>query len=89
MTRKHLYKLKRPLGKQRYKKLFVIATEGSKTEPQYFNLFISQNAVIHIECLKCKNDSSPNKVLSRIKKYLKEYRLKRKRGFKFQVQYFG
>ena len=31
-------KLDRPLGERRFRKMFVIATEGSKTEPQYFYL---------------------------------------------------
>lgn len=26
----------RPLGERRYRKLFLVAVEGSKTEPQYF-----------------------------------------------------
>ena len=29
----------RPFGERRYRKLFVIATEGVKTEPQYFAAF--------------------------------------------------
>jgi hypothetical protein len=28
--------LKRSMGVRRYKKLFIIATEGAKTEPLYF-----------------------------------------------------
>jgi hypothetical protein len=31
-------KFQRPLGERRYRKLFVIAVEGVKTEPQYFAL---------------------------------------------------
>jgi hypothetical protein len=30
--------LQRPLGKRRYRKLFVIAAEGAKTERQYFGM---------------------------------------------------
>lgn len=29
---------RRPFGKLPYRKLFVIATEGAKTEPQYFDI---------------------------------------------------
>lgn len=32
-------KFQRPLGERRYKKLFLIAAEGIKTEPIYFGLF--------------------------------------------------
>lgn len=39
-------KFSRPLGERRYRKLFVLAVEGSKTEPQYFAIFNDQNSVI-------------------------------------------
>lgn len=64
--------LKRPLGERRYKKLFIIATEGAKTEPQYFSNFNHQNSMLRIICLKGKNRSSPLQVLKRIKDYIKE-----------------
>ncbi len=70
-------RFRRPLGKRRYRKLFVLAVEGTKTEPDYFGLFNSQKAVIHIKCLKGKeSSSSPPQVLAQMKKHLKEESLK-------------
>ena len=37
--------LRRPLGQRRYRKLFVIAAEGEKTEPQYFSLFNNASVI--------------------------------------------
>ena len=34
-----------------YRKLFVIATEGRKTEPDYFRLFNSKEATIRLKLL--------------------------------------
>jgi len=68
---------KRPLGERRYRKLFVIAAEGVKTERQYFAIFNNQYSVIHVNCLKSKNESSPPLVLKRMKKHLKEDGLKK------------
>lgn len=65
----------RPLGERRYRKLFVIATEGVKTEPQYFAIFNDQ-LVIQVSCLKGKNYSSPAHVLKRMEKHLKQKGLK-------------
>jgi len=63
----------RPLGERRYKKLFIIAVEGSKTEPQYFDLFNSQGAIISVKCLKGKHtNSAPLQVLKRMENYLKK-----------------
>lgn len=63
-------KFQRPVGDRRYRKLIVIAAEGSKTEPQYFSLFNSQESVIKPYCLKGHHDSAPPKVLKRMKDYL-------------------
>lgn len=69
-------KFSRPLGKRKYKKLFVLAVEGTKTEPLYFTLFNSRDSVIHVKCLKGKSDSSPPQVLNRMEKHLKEVGLR-------------
>ena len=63
--------LSRPLGERRYKKLFVIATEGTKTEPQYFSLFDHGSSVLKVVCLKGKRGSSPPQVLRRMTDHLK------------------
>jgi hypothetical protein len=56
--------------------MFIIATEGAKTEPQYFGIFNSSNAVVHVHCLKCKTASSPPQVLARMHAHLREEGLK-------------
>jgi hypothetical protein len=63
---------KRLLGERRYRKLFIIATEGMKTEPQYFAIFNHQQLWIHIKCLKSNHDSSPKALINRLEKYIKE-----------------
>jgi len=67
---------KRPLGDRRYRKMFVIAVEGVKTEPQYFALLNSLQAVIHVTCLKDKYNSAPPQVLKRMTKYLRKQNLR-------------
>lgn len=68
----------RPLGERRYKKLFVIAVEGVKTEPQYFEIFNKSNElIIKIKCLKGNFQSSPFQVLKRMKNYLNKESLKK------------
>lgn len=66
----------RPVGKRRYRKLFVIAVEGIKTEPQYFSIFNDDKNIISIKCLKNKKGSSPPQVLDRMQKHLKSEGLK-------------
>ena len=69
---------KRPLIRQsnqlRDTKLFVIATEGEKTEKQYFSQFNSsriQLKILHTE----DSHSSPNHVLNRLESYVEEFQL--------------
>ena len=66
----------RPVGKRHYRKLVVIAMEGSKTEPQYFSLFSNQESTIKPYCLKSCHDSAPPHVLKRMKNHLKSTGLK-------------
>lgn len=66
----------RPVGKKRYRKIFIIATEGAKTEPEYFSTLNARNVAVHIKCLKKKSDSSPDKVLRKIKTYIHQENLK-------------
>lgn len=70
-------KFQRPSGERRYRKLFVIAVEGDKTEPQYFAIFNEALSVIHVKCLKSKHDSAPPQVLKRMEDYLKEKGLRK------------
>ncbi len=70
-------KFSRPLGERRYRKIFILAVEGIKTEPQYFDVFNDQNSVIRVNCLKGKHDSSPPQVLTRMENHLKKEGLKK------------
>nr|VFJ99409.1 MAG: RloB-like protein [Candidatus Kentron sp. LFY] len=58
-----------------YRKLFLLAVEGAKTERQYFDWFRTSGDtgfVIRVECPKCNGKSSPPQVLERMKKYLEQ-----------------
>ena len=63
-------RFERPLGKRPYARLFVIATEGAKTEPQYFSLFNGLSVTVQVDCLKGNNRSSPADVLKRMERRL-------------------
>ncbi|MCI4625803.1 MAG: RloB family protein [Candidatus Magnetoovum sp. WYHC-5] len=68
--------LTRPTGEREYKKLFIIAVEGAKTEHQYFTILKTMAPpIIQIKCLK-GNKSSPHYVLKTMKNHLKEEQLK-------------
>lgn len=67
----------RPLGERRYRRLFIIAVEGAKTEFQYFDIFNGVDAVIRVKCLKGRHDSAPPHVLKRMQEHLREERLKK------------
>jgi hypothetical protein len=69
-------RFQRPLGERRYRKLFVIAVEGVKTEPQYFAIFNDQQSVIRVNCLKDSHDSSPPQVLKRMEDHLRQEELR-------------
>jgi hypothetical protein len=69
-------KFQRSLGERPYKKLFVLAVEGVKTEPQYFGIFNNQHSVIRVTCLKGGHGSSPLHVLKRMKEYLRQEELR-------------
>ena len=69
-------KFKRSPGKRRYRKMFVLATEGSKTELRYFEIFKDSNLVVHIEFLKKIGKGAPTQVLERMRKHLKQEGLK-------------
>lgn len=65
-------------GELRYKKLFVIAVEGAKTEQQYFAILKNwhRHSVVHVELLRGKHDSSPSGVLRRMEGRLRQEQLK-------------
>ena len=75
---KKLRTFQRPLGERRYKKLFVISVEGSKTEPQYFAIFNQPQSIILVKCLKRPlTESSPIQVLKRMEGYLRKESLRK------------
>ncbi len=76
MTKKRR-RFKRPTGQRPYRRLFLIATEGYKTEPQYFQSFNTRDALIRVKCLKEKNKSAPEQVLERMKDRIQQERLKK------------
>ena len=65
---------RRPLGERRYRKLFIVATEGVKTELQYFGILNYHYPFIHMNLLKSSN--SPLEVLKCMKDHLKKEPLK-------------
>ena len=69
-------KFQRSLGELPYKKLFVLAVEGVKTEPQYFGIFNNQQSVIRVSCLKSRHGSSPLHVLKRMEDHLRQVELR-------------
>jgi hypothetical protein len=78
MVSKRRRRFIRPPGKRRYRKIFVVAAEGIKTEPLYFNMFNDQHTVIQIKQLRGNKKSSPKQVLKRMRLYLREAQLKDK-----------
>jgi hypothetical protein len=69
-------RLHRPLGERSYRKLFLIVTEGSKTEPQYFSLFNNDDVLFRVKCLDSKGASAPPKLLAQMRRYLANEGLK-------------
>ncbi len=62
----------RPLGKRPYQKLFIIASEGSITEIEYFQMFNTGRSILRVKCIEKKSTkSAPYYVLKQIKAFLK------------------
>ena len=72
----HRRKFERPMGERRYKKLFLIATEGNKTEPIYFSIFDDGTSIVRVSCLKNKHKSAPTRVLKLMTDYLESEGIK-------------
>jgi hypothetical protein len=60
----------RPQPHRTIGKLFVICTEGSVTEPQYFNHF-KDRWCVNIKVIKKQTASDPNSVIEAIETYIK------------------
>lgn len=75
MARRRSFRRKAP--DRPYRKLYIIATEGSETEPAYFSIFQSKDRTIRIRLLDSKNKSAPKNVLKRAEKYIQKQKLKK------------
>jgi hypothetical protein len=75
MGRSNRTKLLDRIYNTRDAKLFIIATEGAKTEKRYFEFF--QDSRIKIEVLPTgsANDSAPQHVIERLNEYSEQYDL--------------
>lgn len=65
-------------NKRSYRPVFIIATEGKKTEPDYFRMgiFRSRERPVCVKVLGGRSGSSPQAVLDRMREYLKSYEKK-------------
>ena len=63
---------KSPEATREYRKLYVIAVEGDRTEPQYFQFFSNEfdSAVTQIKVIPPESKSAPQHVLKNIQDYL-------------------
>ena len=67
-----LKKYSRPIAKRRYKNLFIVSTEGCKTEPIYFSFLDRLVDSIHIEVLPTRRGHcTPSDVFERALKKAK------------------
>ena len=64
------------VGLRPYRKLYLIAAEGEKTEVQYFQKFNNRLSTVHIQFLKSKGKSAPPQLLKRLIRYIDEAGLK-------------
>jgi hypothetical protein len=55
----------------------VVAVEGAKTEPQYFNIFNDHNSVVHLKCLNSKHKSAAHQILKRITEFIQHEGLRK------------
>lgn len=75
-------RIKRPLDRAvnvRDASLFVIATEGAKTEPAYFEAFKSPRVRIEVLPTSEDNRSAPKHVVERLRAFKKKFQLRRRR----------
>jgi hypothetical protein len=75
MTPAGARRFRRRVGERPYRRVFVLATEGRKTEPAYFDLFRSQPG-IHITHLPTGGASSPTSLLQAMRRYLRDNALR-------------
>lgn len=78
MSIKGRRKFGRKINNRNYRRLFIIAAEGQKTEPQYLCLLKKFSLNVLIDPVPNKKKSAPPQVLQRMKDYLKTHPLKSK-----------
>ncbi|MCE5271807.1 RloB family protein [bacterium] len=66
----------RPTGTRPLRKLYVIASEGDKTEPQYFDYFRKLEGIA-LKILPSRDDSSPEAILRKLKAHLRKEKYER------------
>jgi len=66
----------RQTGKRRLKRMIILSTEGTVTEPQYFRGFNNDTTVLHVKVIKNKG-SAPDKVLREIQRHLQDQELQK------------
>lgn len=64
------YNRERFRGSRRYKRRVIIATEGTVSEPRYFDLLQGETTTVQIACVKKNHQSSPAQVLACMKQHL-------------------
>ncbi len=70
-------RFQRPIGQRRYRRIFILAVEGARTEPEYFAIFNSEQSLIRVNCLKGQGESAPPQVLKRMESHLRREGLKK------------
>ena len=62
---------RRLVGKRRYKRMFVIVAEGTVSEFEYFRI-LDSSAIVHIRCLRNRNNLPPEEALKRVQEFVAE-----------------
>ena len=69
-------KLQRELGNRPYRRIFVIVTEGEKTEPRYFSILGRLQTAVAIRCVNSRGGRAPLDMLKEMKRQLQQLPLK-------------
>ena len=66
----------RRVGQRRYRRIFVVSTEGTNTEPQYFAMFNDDKTTVrHVRVLK-HHGSDPISILRSMRRFLENEALR-------------
>ncbi len=68
---KKLSRFNRIIGTRSYRKVYNIFMEGTRTEPQYFEMLKEKDLPIHINLFPSQQKTQPIQVLKRAKNYIK------------------